>query len=75
MFEHRQMQQSDNTKPTFFLRPAQNVQKIMTLIVTVDCLIVFSYLISKIRVQGRLIADGKGKFRKYLVNLRTFTNY
>ena len=56
-------------------RPEQNVQKSMTLIVTVDCLIVFSYLISKIRVQGRLIADGKGKFRKYLVNLRTFTKY
>ena len=56
MFEHRQMQQSDNTKPTFFLckkdTRAKCAKKNMTLIVTVDCLIVFSYLISKICVQG-----------------------
>ena len=51
-------------------------KKNMTLIVTVDCLIVFSYLISKIRTSTGLIVDGKGKFRKqtqiYFSNFPTF---
>ena len=46
-------------------RPAQNVQKIMTLIVTVDCLIVFSYLISKIRVQGWLLMERESLENKH----------
>ena len=40
-------------------------KKNMTLIVTVDCLIVFSYLISKIRVQGWLLMERESLENKH----------